>query len=138
MDITAFPNPPMSSDSQENYYYKKPYSQQTAYDQNNNPIQVEMYQPSNQPAPPQPSNTSGLSFGNLIGGNVYVEDPKIPMVTERATDTSLTVKKRGRPPKNKDKDAEPVNSKEIVESTVYEESYTDTNNMAYAVISQAD
>lgn len=139
MDISAFPNPPMDSGSQENYYYKKPYNQQTVYDQNNNPIQVEMYPPSNQPAPPsQPTNTSGLSFGNLIGGNVYVEDPKIPMVTERATDTGLTVKKRGRPPKNKDKDAEPVNSKEIVESTVYEESYTDTNNMAYAVISQAD
>ena len=136
MDISAFPNPPMNSNSQENYYYKKPYSQQVTYDQNNNPVQVEMYHPMNQSVPQQ-SNDSGLSFGHLIGGtnNVYLEEPKVPMVTEKA-DTGLVVKKRGRPPKNKD--IEPVNSKEIVESTVYGDSYTETNNMAYTVISQAD
>lgn len=138
MDIN-FPNPPINSNSQENYYYKRPFNQQVTYDQNNNPVQVEMYPPQQQQSAPTQSSNSGLSFGHLIGGNqnVYVDDPRLPMVTEKG-DTVVTVKKKGRPAKNSGENKEPVNSNDIVENTVYGDAYTDTNHMAYGIISQAD
>ncbi len=140
MDIN-FPNPPMNSNSSENYYYKRPFNQQVAYDQNNNPIQVEMYQPPQQQQ--VQSNNSGLSFGHLIGGkqNVYVDDPRLPIITEKG-DTAVTVKKRGRKSSSSssedNKESSTVNSKDIVENTIYGDSYTDTNHMTYGVISQVD
>lgn len=86
--------------------------------------------PPNQQESQQPYSGLGASFNNLIGNNVEVI-AGVPVVTE-----TQPVKKR-RSTKKKE-ELEPIDSKNIVENTVYADTYQDTNNMAFSVIQQAD
>ena len=136
MDIN-FPNPPSYSSGQNENYYR-PQQPVVAYDQFGNQIQAESYEPQRAPQV-EPAHNTGVSFGNLIGKDVYVDANPMPIITDKG-DTALKVKtkKKKSSDSGDDKDNAVVNSKEIVESTVYGDVYNNTNNMAYGIINQAD
>lgn len=136
MDIN-FPNPPSYSSGQNENYYR-PQQSVVAYDQFGNQIQAESYEPKRAPQV-EPAHNTGVSFGNLIGKDVYVDANPMPIITDKG-DTALKVKTKKKKSSDggDDKDNAVVNSKEIVESTVYGDVYNSTNNMAYGIINQAD
>lgn len=106
------------------------------------------YQPNQQQSamvpyqePPKPVvNTKGImpNFSGLIGTNVTLNATPTqsePVIAEAPP------KKRGRKKKKAEdgsNSSEETNSKNIVENTVYADSYADTNSMAYGIISQTD
>lgn len=107
-----------------------------SYTSDGKPVEVEVY----------PPGTLGANFSGLIGNNVTVNKPGI-------TDQVIPAdKKKGRKKKaeisadgtvnvtvgENNSPTEPPNSQEIVENTVYAETYADTNQMAYGVINQTD
>lgn len=121
MDIKSFPQPPINIQS---------------YTSDGKPVQAQMYQSS--------SGSLGASFSGLIGNQVTV--PKVPVAEQIIP---VEKKKRGR--KKKDEDGaiivspssddnklDSVDSKDIVENTVYADTYMATNDMTYGIIRQAD
>lgn len=92
MDIN-FPNPPSYSSGQNENYYR-PQQSVVAYDQYGNQIQAESYEPQRVPQP-EPTHNTGVSFGNLIGKDVYVDANPMPIITDKG-DTALKVKTKRR------------------------------------------
>lgn len=116
-----------------------------AYTTDGRPIQTGIY-----PAPQQPGQQSGLgaNFSGLIGNKVTV--PAVP-IGEQAIVTETASKKKRKGKKNENgelvvsvdsKDIVDVssstNSREIVENTVYADTYSDTNSMTLGIIGQTD
>lgn len=109
-------------------YYQQPTQQQSTM------------VPYQEPPKPVVSDNQGImpNFSGLIGTNVTLNTSTIPSgsaVIEPAP------KKRGRKKKKAEdgsNSSEETNSKNIVENTVYADSYADTNSMAYGIISQTD
>ena len=142
-----FPNPPYMNQNQGGFYnnqyqYQQPFQQPMYVQQVQTPsgnVQVETYAPGTNPESTQqdqPHKVSlGASFGSLIGTNVTVSSPMNSVVTET---TPAVQKKSTVSTKNKKKDDKPVDSKTIVENTVYADTYEDTNMMTYGIIAQAD
>lgn len=132
MNIDNFPNPPMNNTGYQNF--QQPVNiQQAPNPSGGPPIQVESYR-----QPIDAHGNAAISFDGLIKNTGYRtvnQSTYNPPAMVPAQQTTAVTKKRGR---KKKEDSEPVNSKEIVESTVYNDSYIDTNNMAYGVIAQAD
>ena len=137
MDIDKFPNPPGFSNGYQNFQQQQPVNIQHAPGPNGETIQVESY---NQPTH---NGNVAISFNGLIKNtghqmvnqSTYSNNPPLIPAMVPAQQTTTVAKKRGR---KKKEELEPVNSKDIVESTIYGESYIDTNNMAFGVIAQAD
>lgn len=126
---------------QQPQYYQQPqqpmYPQQQNFSYNSPGRQI-----ANDPYPRHQGNL-GVSFSGLIGNNVTV--PAVP-ITEQVTEAP---KKSKKIKKNKDGAVEvsftekneslaPVSSKEIVETTVYADTYADTNNLTLGIIGQTD
>lgn len=103
-----------------------------------------------QPAPPAQQSTGGLgaNFSGLIGNKVTV--PAVPVGGQTVV-TETTTKKKRKAKKNDSgelvvdtgkeveaAEATPVNSREVVESTIYAETYADTNAMTLNIIYQTD
>ena len=146
-DFSGFPNPPMNngymSNQQPMYYnqqyqYQQPF-QQPVYSQQiqtpTGPVQAETYAPGTQVEPEQKKVSLGASFGSLIG--THVPASTVDIVTET---TPAVQKKSTAVAKNKKKkdDDKPVDSKSIVENTVYADTYADTNMLTYGIIAQTD
>ena len=125
MNFNNFPQPPYQPQQQ----YPMGYPQQMGYQpqaynvQTGVPVQAEV-------VPPQ-QNNHGM-FSGLIGTNVPVENTNI--VPANKEETSITTTKK----KTKKNEIDKISSKDIVEGTVYAETYHDTNNMAFGIIAQAD
>lgn len=130
------------------YYWRiyKLYFQPT-FDQNNNGYPNQFY-PMNLPQQNQvtqyvdprqslANSNQGImpNFSGLIGTNVTLKAASNPL--ETVITDAPSPKKRGRK-KKKDEQTDETNSKNIVENTVYADSYIDTNNMAYNIINQTD
>ena len=90
------------------------------------PIKAEVYDPNRRMLP---------KFSCLVDKNATTVSAPIIVST-----TTVPAKKRGRPRKNKESEQSPddTNSKKIVESTVYADTYADTNSMTYGIINQTD
>ena len=115
-----------------------------AYTTDGRSIQTEIYPATQQPQ--KSSGSLGANFSGLIGSKVTV-----PAVTigDQAVITETTSKRKRKAKKEEGgelvvatgKDVatnSPVNSREIVENTVYADTYADTNNMAINIIGQTD
>ena len=128
MENINFPAPPGAYPEQPNYT-------QQLNGPNTIPVQAETYIPTFEADVPSQYHGLGASFSNLIGKSVPVSGN--PVIN---TETSKDKKKKSTAivKSSKKEVSEPVNSKEIVENTVYADTYLDTNNMAYGVIAQAD
>ena len=118
----------------------KPIPGPTAYTTDGKPIQTEIHPPK--------SSGLGANFSGLIGNNVTV-----PAVTigDQAVITETANKKKRKAKKADDgaivvstgndintTDSSATNSREIVENTVYADTYSDTNTMAMGIIGQTD
>lgn len=130
MNFNQYPFPPMQG--------QQPIATTQSYTSDGRAIQSEVY-----PAQQQPGRL-GANFSGLIGNNVTVPaDPMANIVTE-------TTKKKKKSKKGSEEtglvtsadksvaENSAVNSKEIVENTVYADTYVDTNAMTYGVIGQTD
>ena len=122
-----FPNPPSNGN---NIYMGQ------AYTTDGKPVQTETIPPSSN----DNKSTLGVNFSGLIGTNVRTPIAPIsgPINTEK---TSLKKKKKGTKvvdPTDKKDDIDPTNSRQVVENTVYADSYATTNRMSYNIIAQAD
>lgn len=136
LNFNNFPQPPIQNGGyypQYNYYQQQPTYTQQVYSSNGTPVQAETYVPQEQPQQSTESETPVRKsrFGNLIGTHVMVDTAPIVPATE---EDKKPVAKR----KNKTSVDKPKTSKEIVENTIYADTYADTSNMAYGVIAQAD
>ena len=116
-----------------------------AYTTDGRPIQVDI-----NPAPPQqvaPTTGSlGANFSGLIGNRVTV--PAVPISEQVVTDTGTKKKRKAK--KTETGEAlvtvdnsvattdSGTNSREIVENTVYADTYSDTNSMTLNIIGQTD
>lgn len=112
------------------------YPQQSyGVDAYGNKVQMDTYQP--QPQQYQQPVYNGLgsvNFGSLIGSNTTV-----PMVTEVSdTDGLVVTTNKKKSSTKKKKSSEPVSSAEIVNSTVYADTYGETNNLLRVAIAQTD
>lgn len=142
MSIQDFPTPPMYNNggyynNQPQYQYQQPFQQpQPMYYQQiqtpNGPVQAETYAPGTQ-VEEKPQEQRRSLFSSLIGTNVSTTQNIV-------TETEPSVQKKSTPSTRKKKTGEskPVDSKSIVENTVYADTYADTNMMTYGIISQAD
>lgn len=122
-----FPNPPSNGN---NIYMGQ------AYTTDGKPVKTETIPPSSN----NNKSTLGVNFSGLIGTNVRTPIAPIsgPINTEK---TSLKKKKKGTKvvdPTDKKDDIDPTNSRQVVENTVYADSYATTNRMSYNIIAQAD
>ena len=119
-----FPNPPSS-----NMYMSK------AYTSDGKQIDAEVIEPAREKV------SLGANFSKLIGTNVTTP---IPVVGEGYINTEKPKKKKKNtkvldPSKDKESDdIDPTNSRQVVENTVYSDSYANTNQMSYNIIAQAD
>ena len=126
MNFNNFPQPPYQAQSQ----YPIGYPQQPQYPvqaynvQTGAPIQAEVVTTS--------QNNHGI-FSGLIGTNVPVENNNTNIVPAEKNEVSTTKKKS-----SKKNEVDKVSSREIVEGTIYADTYHDTNNMALGIIAQAD
>lgn len=131
IDFSNLNNPQPEDDNQQNQQQKPAYTQES-YTTDGKPVTTDVY-------PPDHKGNLGVSFSKLIGSNVTV--PMTNALVNLNTEKSSPIKKK----KKKSTDvattdnATPAStSREIVESTVYADTYADTNNMTYSVINQAD
>lgn len=121
-NIFGMPSPPQMpyNQNQQQYYGNSGY----AVDAYGNKVQADVvYQPS------LDTNPIGVSFSGLMSGN-----GSLPMVTEQDTSMVVTTNKK-KPRKKKD---EPVSSAEIVNNTVYADTYEETNSMLKVAAMQMD
>ena len=112
--------------------YPDPTQKVISYTSDGKPIPTEVY-----------NGGLGANFSGLIGNNVTVKTPGI-------VDQAIPAEKKGKRKKKSDADKDgninvddstelvPVNSQEIVETTVYADTYATTNNMAMGIINQTD
>jgi hypothetical protein len=123
-----FPMPPSNTPS------RQPMFMEQAYTTDGKQVAVEVI-------PPQKtSNTLGANFSGLVGNNVTV--PTGPLATIN------TEKKKAKRKKSSDEnavetvaDGNPVaspDSNDIVENTIYADTYSTTNAMTYKIIGQTD
>lgn len=135
MDISKFPQPPVCP--------VQMIGKPQGYTTNGRPTQIVIDQSPSQ----QGHGLLGANFSNLIGNQVTV--PMAPISQQVITETTSSSKKRKKKSTSQESDstelsvsdsndvdkADPANA---VESTVYAETYYDTNNMAYGIIYQTD
>ena len=82
-----------------------------------------------------PTPIKNITFNNLLKGNTIVgTSPDLPIVTGESPINKTTTKKK----KSTSVSGEVVNSKDIVEHTVYSDTYADTNGLAYGIVAQTD
>lgn len=116
-----------------------------AYTTDGKPVQTELYPPENAPAANKVN--LGANFSGLIGTKVTV--PSVPIGEQVVTETTSKRKRKAAKKDedgtvevtvtNNDSESSPaVNSREIVEGTVYADTYADTNSMAMGIIGQTD
>lgn len=129
MDSMNFPNPPSN-----NMYMSQ------AYTTDGKPVQVETTPPA---APIEKRSTLGANFSGLIGTNVST--PIVPTGNNIITEKTNLKKKKKTGTKIVDaekstevEEIDPTNSKQVVENTIYADSYVTTNQMSYNIIAQAD
>jgi len=131
MDSMNFPNPPLN-----NMYMGQ------AYTTDGKPVQTETTPPT---TPIEKRSTLGANFSGLIGTNVST--PIAPIGNNVITEKTTLKKKKKASTKVTVVDAEkstdveeidPTNSKQVVEHTIYADSYVTTNQMSYNIIAQAD
>ncbi|MBR1987838.1 MAG: hypothetical protein IKA36_02240, partial [Clostridia bacterium] len=135
MNGFGMPAPPMYPQQQQYYqqpqYYPQP-QQSYAIDNNGAPVQATTYAPST-PAPIMSNRSLGVNFGGLIGTNASV-----PMVRDTSDDGMVVTSTKKKSPKKKKDDTPAPTSAEIVNATVYADTYAETNNLLRMAIAQAD
>ena len=98
--------------------------------------------------PPKQTGSLGANFSGLIGSKVTV--PQVPIGDQSVvTETTSKRKRKAKKDENGDlvvtagnniakSDDSAVNSREIVENTVYADTYSATNTMALGIVAQTD
>ncbi len=128
MDSINFPTPPNNNGQNNSSMYMG-----QAYTTDGKPIQTEVI------SPEKDRNSIGANFSKLIGTDVRTQIVPVGdtgIITERAKR-----KKKTKDPTKEGTEVEvidPTNSRQVVENTVYADSYAATNKMAYNIIAQSD
>ena len=132
MDSINFPTPPNNNQNINQNQNSSMYMSQ-AYTTDGKPVQVETI-------PPEKDRISiGANFSKLIGTDVRTQVVPIGnsgIITEKAKK-----KRKTKDPTKEETEVEiidPTNSRQVVENTVYADSYATTNKMAYNIIAQSD
>lgn len=133
MENINFPMPP------SNQYPSQPNYTQQVGGYNTEPTQADTFIPTFEADVPSQYHGLGASFNNLIGRSVPVVGDLSTINTENVEKNKKKKSSSTAVVKSSKKEvSEPVNSKDIVENTIYADTFVDTNNMAYGVIAQAD
>ena len=133
MDSINFPNPPGNNQNQVN---NSMYMSQ-AYTTDGKPVQIETITPDQE----KDKLSIGANFSGLIGTNDST--PVTPIggtypIVEKAPKKKKKVKDPTKEDSTELDTIDPTNSKQVVENTIYADSYAATNKLAYNIIAQSD
>ena len=132
MDSINFPIPPNNNGQNNSSMYMS-----QAYTTDGKPVQTETIPPAQE----KDKLSIGANFSKLIGTDVRAQIVPIGntgVVTEKPKRKKKVVTKDPTKDGNDVEVIDPTNSRQVVENTVYADSYAATNKMAYNIIAQSD